>query len=205
MLDWITNTIDSLGYIGIALLMCLENVFPPIPSEVIMPLSGFVVAQGELKLPWVILSGIIGSVIGTLPWYFLGKSLGLKKLKAIANQRGKWLGLSGKDVERAQNWFHHRGEIAVGIGRLVPGIRTYISIPAGINQMQLLPYLIYSSLGTALWLSFLAYAGYVLGDNYERVRDYLAPISRIVWISLILGFGVWVVRRLLQQRQHKSR
>lgn len=197
MIDWITNTIDALGYTGIALLMCLENVFPPIPSEVIMPLSGFVVTQGKLKLPWIILAGVVGSVIGTLPWYFLGKTLGLQKLRALANRHGKWFGLSAKDVESAHVWFQQRGTIAVGIGRLVPGIRTYISIPAGISRMQLLPYLIYSSLGTVVWLSFLAYAGFVLGDNYERVRDYLAPISRIALGVLMGGTVLWIGRRFI--------
>lgn len=166
-----------------------------------MPLSGFVVTQGELKLPWVILAGVIGSVIGTLPWYLLGKSLGLKKLKALANRRGKWLGLSGKDIDNVQAWFQQRGETAVGIGRLVPGIRTYISIPAGISRMPLLPYLIYSSLGTAVWLSFLTYAGYILGENYDRVGDYLGPISRIILVSLAVAAVFWVGRRLLQSKQ----
>lgn len=201
MLDWTINTINSLGYAGIALLMCLENVFPPIPSEVIMPLSGFVVTQGTLKLPWVILAGVVGSVVGTLPWYFLGRSLGLKRLKALANRRGKWLGLSGKDVESAHNWFNQRGTLAVGIGRLVPSIRTYISVPAGINRMPLLPYLLYSSLGTAVWLSFLAYMGYILGDNYTRVSGYLAPISRIILVILIGGTIIWIGHRLIRHRQ----
>lgn len=201
MLDWITRTIDSLGYVGIALLMCLENVFPPIPSEVIMPLSGFVVTQGKLELAWVILAGMLGSVVGTLPWYFLGKSLGLSRLKSLANRRGKWLGLSGKDVEAAHNWFHQRGTIAVGIGRLVPGIRTYISIPAGISRMQLLPYLIYSSLGTALWLGFLAYMGYILGSNFDQVKDYIGPISRVVIGILLGGTILWIGRRLIQQQK----
>lgn len=201
MIDWITNIIDALGYTGIALLMCLENVFPPIPSEVIMPLSGFVVTQGKLKLPWIILAGVVGSVMGTLPWYSLGKMLGVQKLRALVNRHGKWFGLSGKDVASAHDWFHQRGSIAVGIGRLVPGIRTYISIPAGISRMQLLAYLIYSSLGTVVWLSFLAYAGFVLGDNYERVRDYLAPISRIALGVLMGGTVLWIGRRFIQHRK----
>lgn len=201
MVDWITKTIDSLGYAGIALLMCLENLFPPIPSEVIMPLSGFVVTQGRLKLAGVIFAGVVGSVIGTLPWYFLGKSLGLNRLKELANRRGKWLGLSGKDVDTTYQWFHRYGTIAVGIGRLVPGIRTYISIPAGISRMQLFPYLIYSSLGTAVWLGFLAYMGYLLGSNFDQVKDYLAPISRIVIGILIGGTVLWIGHRLIQQQQ----
>jgi membrane protein DedA with SNARE-associated domain len=198
MLDWITHTINTLGYAGIALLMCLENLFPPIPSELIMPLSGFVVTQGTLKLPWVILAGVIGSIVGTLPWYFLGKFLGLKKLKTLADRRGKWLGLSSKEVEHVQNWFH-RGEIAVGLGRLVPGIRTYISIPAGISHMPLLPYFLYTGLGTMVWLSGLTYAGYVLGDNYEVVGDYLGPLSRIVLVILMGASLFWVGCRILQR------
>lgn len=166
-----------------------------------MPLSGFVVIQGKLQLPWVILAGVIGSVMGTLPWYYIGKSLGLEKLKTLANRRGKWLGLSGKDVDSAHNWFNQRGTIAVGLGRLVPSIRTYISIPAGISRMPLLPYLFYSSLGTAVWLSFLAYMGYFLGENYDRLSGYLAPISQLVLAVLIGGLIIWIGHRLILYRK----
>ena len=195
MFESIINMISSLGYVGIALLMALENILPPIPSELIMPLAGFSVAQGKLKFLYVVIAGTLGSVLGATPWYFLGKSWGLKRTKKIADRYGKWLSLSGEDVEKAKQWFNRRGYVATAIGRLVPGIRTYISIPAGISKMPLLPFLIYSTAGSFVWVSLLTYAGYVLGDNYQRVGSYLKPITLIVVILLVAYSIYWIIKR----------
>ena len=195
MLEQIIETINSLGYLGIALLMALENIFPPIPSELIMPLGGFTVSQGKLKLLYVVIAGTIGSVLGATPWYFLGKYWGLRRTKKIADRYGKWLTVSGEDVEKAKNWFDRRGYFATAIGRLVPGIRTYISIPAGISKMPLLPFLLYSTAGSVAWVFLLTYAGYVLGENYELVGAYLKPVSAIV-LFLVLTFSIyWIIKR----------
>ena len=177
MLDTITNTINSLGYVGIALLMALENIIPPIPSELIMPLAGFVVTQGKMNFILVVISGTIGSVLGATPWYFLGQYWGLQRTKKIADRYGKWLTLSGKDVDKAKVWFDRRGYIATGLGRLVPGIRTYISLPAGISKMPFLPFLIYSTVGSLFWVTLLTGAGYIFGANYAKVGEYLKPVS----------------------------
>ena len=195
MLEQIIETINSLGYLGIALLMALENIFPPIPSELIMPLGGFTVSQGKLKLLYVVIAGTIGSVLGATPWYFLGKYWGLRRTKKIADRYGKWLTVSGEDVEKAKTWFDRRGYAATAIGRLVPGIRTYISIPAGISKMPLLPFLLYSTAGSVVWVFLLTYAGYVLGENYELVGAYLKPVSAIV-LFLVLTFSIyWIIKR----------
>ncbi len=195
MLEFIVNSVNSLGYVGIALLMALENIIPPIPSELIMPLAGFAVTQGKLNLIGVIIAGTVGSVAGAIPWYFLGKYWGLKRTKAIADKYGKWLTVSGADVEQAKNWFDRRGYIATAMGRLVPGIRTYISIPAGISRMPLLPFLAYSTAGSIVWVSLLTYAGYILGENYELVGTYLKPISILVAIAVISLVIYWVIKR----------
>ena len=195
MFESIINTINSLGYVGIALLMALENIVPPIPSEVIMPLAGFAVTQGQLKFIYVVLAGTIGSVLGATPWYFLGKSWGLKRTKKIADRYGKWLTISGEDVEKAKIWFDKRGYVATAIGRLVPGIRTYISIPAGISKMPLIPFLLYSTAGSLVWVSLLTYAGYLLGENYEQVGVYLKPFSTIVLIGIIALSLYWIIKR----------
>ncbi|MFE4105255.1 DedA family protein [Almyronema epifaneia] len=200
MLEWVTNTIGSMGYVGIVFLMFLENLFPPIPSEIIMPLAGFGVAQGNLNLGLVILSGSLGSILGAFPWYYLGRTVKAEKLESWADRYGRWLTLSSKDVRRVVSWFaHRRGNLAVGLGRLVPGIRTYISIPAGLTRMPMVPFLFYSTLGTVVWISFLSLMGYVLGANYERVRTVLGPASGVVWLFLIGGFIVLVVTRWLRQ------
>ena len=195
MLESIINTINSLGYLGIALLMALENVIPPIPSELIMPLAGFTVTQGKMNFLLVVIAGTIGSVVGATPWYFLGKSWGLKRTKKIADRYGKWLTLSGKDVEQAKAWFDRRGYVATAIGRLVPGIRTYISIPAGISKMPFLPFLIYSTIGSVFWVTLLTGAGYIFGANYEKVGVYLKPISIAVLVVIFAAAIYWVIQR----------
>ncbi|HEY9695380.1 MAG TPA: DedA family protein [Oculatellaceae cyanobacterium] len=195
MTEWITNTITSLGYLGIGLLMFLENLFPPIPSELIMPLAGFTVARGKMELAPVILAGVIGTILGALPWYYVGKLVGEDNLKRLADKYGKWISVSSRDIEKADNWFDKHGEKAVLFCRLVPGVRTLISLPAGISGMPLVPFLIYSTIGTALWVSLLTFAGYALGDNYELVDEYLGPVSKIVFVGLVVAFVVWVVNK----------
>jgi membrane protein DedA with SNARE-associated domain len=202
MLDWITNTITSLGYIGIALLMLLENIFPPLPSEVIMPLAGFTVQQGKLTLPLVILAGTIGSVLGALPWYYAGKLIGERRLRQWIDKHGKWLTLSGSDIDKSKQWFRKYGGAVVFFGRLIPAIRTYISIPAGFEEMSLLPFLLYSTVGTLVWVGLLGYAGFVLGQNYQLVKQFLSPISLIVLVVLLIAFGVWFIRRQRKKRRN---
>lgn len=199
MVEWITSTMNSLGYWGIGLMMFLENLFPPIPSELIMPLAGFTVAQGKLEFVPVVVAGVVGTVLGALPWYYAGKILGEQRLKSLADRYGKWLTISSKDIARATGWFDNHGNKAVLFCRLVPGVRTLISLPAGISKMPIVPFLVYSTLGTLLWVSLLTYAGYVLGDNYEVVEVYLGPVSKIVVASLLFGFIIWIVKRNLRR------
>ncbi|MBD1934071.1 MULTISPECIES: DedA family protein [Cyanophyceae] len=195
MVEWITNTMQSLGYIGIGLLMFLENLFPPIPSELIMPLAGFTVAKGNMNFVLAVTAGVIGTMLGALPWYYVGKLVGEENLKRLANKYGKWIGLSSKDIDKADNWFDKHGGKAVFYGRLVPGVRTLISLPAGISGMPLVPFLLYSTLGTTLWVGLLTYAGYALGDNYELVEQYLGPVSKIVFVVLVVAFVIWLVMK----------
>ncbi|RUR75957.1 DedA family protein [Chlorogloeopsis fritschii PCC 9212] len=202
MLNWITNIISSIGYLGIALLMVLENIFPPIPSEVIMPLAGFTVQQGKLNLLLVILAGTVGSVLGALPWYYIGKRVGEKRLRQWVNKHGKWLTLSGEDIDKSKRWFKKYGWAVVFFGRLIPGIRTLISIPAGFEGMPFLPFLLYSTVGTLLWVGLLSYAGFVLGQNYQLVEKYLSPISIVVVVILVVGLGIWFTRR--RKKRHKG-
>lgn len=203
MSEWIKDTvitlITSLGYTGIGLMMFLENLFPPIPSELIMPLAGFTVGQGKMEFVPAVLAGIIGTILGALPWYFAGKTLGEARLKSWADRYGKWLTITGQDVEKSRAWFYRHGNQAVLWGRLVPGVRTLISIPAGLVQMPLANFLAYSTLGTAIWVSCLTYAGYILGDNYEQVDQYLGPVSKIVVAVIVISFVLWLVQRLRSQ------
>ncbi len=202
MTEWIINTMTSLGYIGIALLMFLENLFPPIPSELIMPLAGFTVAQGKMEFIPAVIAGILGTVAGALPWYYLGKVISEARLAQLADKYGKWLTISAKDIEKANGWFNRHGNRAVLLCRLVPGVRTIISLPAGVNNMAIVPFLLYSTIGTALWVVFLTGAGYALGNKYELVEQYMGPVSKIVLVSLIIWFGLWLVRKQMAKKSN---
>jgi membrane protein DedA with SNARE-associated domain len=188
------NLISSGGYFGIVFLMFVENVFPPIPSEFIMPLAGFMVAQDKLSLVGIIIAGTAGATLGALPLYYLGAKLGEEKLKNFAERHGKWLTLSPKDVERANRWFDRHGGKAVFFCRLVPGIRSFISIPAGINKMNLISFLFYTLIGSAIWTSFLAYAGYFMGSNFREIEEYLDIFTYIVFGSIIALY-LWRIFR----------
>jgi membrane protein DedA with SNARE-associated domain len=194
---WIKTTIESLDYLGIALLMFLENLFPPIPSELIMPLAGYTasLAGSKFNVFGVFLAGLIGSVAGGLIWYYPGKILGQDRLYAIADRYGKWISVSSKDLVKATRWFNKQGKKAVFIGRLVPGVRTLISVPAGLSNMPLLPFLFYTTLGSAAWVGLLTYTGYILGSQYKLVEEYLAPVSKIVLGALIVAFVYWFIKR----------
>ncbi len=181
--------------------MLLENIVPPIPSELIMPLAGFAVARGEMNMAVAIAAGTFGSVLGGLAWYYVGRILGLERIRQLADKYGKWLGISSKEVMDTQEWFSKRGYWAIGLGRMVPGIRTYISVPAGIADMPMFQFLVYSTVGTLVWISLLTVAGFWLGESYEKVGEFLAPISKIVLVSI----AVFVVVRLLSQiKKNKS-
>lgn len=201
MLEWIQHTMQALGYPGIAFLMFLENVFPPIPSEVIMPLAGFVSSQGALHFIGVVIAGTIGSVAGALPLYYIGRVLHEDRLVEWADRYGKWLSLSGKDIRRADDWFDKHGTKAVFFGRLVPGLRSLISIPAGMSEMNIWQFLIYTTLGASIWTALLAALGLWLGERYELVEQYIGPISYIVLGTLVVAAAVWLWRRRRQRAQ----
>lgn len=160
-----------------------------------MPLAGFTVAQGKMQFAPVVVAGVVGTVLGALPWYYAGMLLGEKRLKRLADRYGKWLGISAQDIGEARSWFNKHGNKAVFFCRVVPGVRTLISIPAGMSNMPLVPFLFYSTLGTLLWVSLLTYIGYVLGNNYYLAEEYIGPVSKIVLVTLIVAFIVWVIKR----------
>lgn len=193
MFDWITWLVEQTGYIGIALLMFGENLFPPIPSELIMPLAGFTAAQGRLGMTGVIVAGTIGSVAGALFWYYVGRWVGCARLKRWAARHGRWFTMAPDEIDRAVAAFNRHGALAVLAGRLIPAVRTLISVPAGVAAMGMPRFLLFSTVGTALWTCFLAGAGYLLQGSYQQVEDWLNPVSNIVFILLVLGYLYRVV------------
>jgi membrane protein DedA with SNARE-associated domain len=193
MFGWITRVIGRLGYSGVALLTFLENVFPPLPSELVIPLSGFVAARGQLRVGLVIAAGTLGSLAGATAWYALGRHIGERRVRAWVARHGKWLTLSARDVDRAQLWFRRHGTAAVFFGRLMPGVRTFVSLPAGFSEMGIAPFLMYSGLGTFVWTAALAYAGVVLQSNFNLVGDYLNVATNL----LLAVLAVMLVRRYI--------
>lgn len=193
MLDWIVSLIEGTGYLGIALLMLAENVFPPIPSELVMPLAGYAAARGELSLVPAVLAGSAGSLAGALFWYEVGRRIGAERLERFAARHGRWLAMTPRDVRRADEWFDRRGGVAVLVGRLVPAVRTLISVPAGLSGMPLPRFLAFSSLGTLAWTAALATAGWLLGDRHALVAGWLDPIAKVVVALMVLGYLYRVV------------
>ncbi|USZ14189.1 DedA family protein [Moraxella sp. FZFQ2102] len=193
--DWVLLMMDKLGLFGVALMMFLENVFPPIPSELIMPAAGFAAAMGRMELWLVIAAGTAGSVIGALPLYYLGTLLDEQRLFALMDKYGKYLLLTRDDIIKAQSWFDRYGNSVIFFGRMIPAIRSLISIPAGMARMPMLPFLLLTTLGSAIWSALLAYAGFVLGANYQKVADYIAPISSAVgWIVGVALLFIILIR-----------
>jgi membrane protein DedA with SNARE-associated domain len=190
----------STGYFGILLLMFVENVFPPIPSELIMPLAGYMAAQGKFSLFGIIVAGMLGSVLGALSLYYLGRKFGEDRLKEFADNHGRWLTLSRKDIERAKRWFDQHGGAAMFFCRLIPGVRSLISVPAGIAGMKVLPFLAYTATGTGMWAVLLTYLGYFLGSEYAQVSEYLDPVSWIVFGAV----GVLYFVRVIGHKGHSK-
>lgn len=199
MADWVIRLIEDAGYLGVFLLMFLETVFPPVPSEVIMPIAGLSAARGHMTLWGVILSGTAGAMVGNFFWYLLARVIGIERFRPFIEKHGRWLTLDWYDVEKAERLFGRFGGWLVGLGRMMPTIRSVVSIPAGLLHMRLKTFLIWSSLGTAGWSSALAIAGHELGRRFERIDDVLGPLSMAV-IGLIVLAYVW--RQLTWRRRH---
>lgn len=186
MFEWIVSVIAGLGYAGVAILTFLENLFPPIPSELVIPLAGFVAAQGTLGIGGVIAAGTAGSLAGATLWYAVARRIGERRFRAWIDRHGKWLTLGRGDVDRAQAWFHRHGRTAVLFGRLVPGVRTFISLPAGFSGMPAVPFLLWSAVGTAGWTTALAAAGLALEANYTVVGDWVDIAAELLLALFLL-------------------
>lgn len=194
MLRWIMGVISSGGYLGIVGLMILENVFPPIPSEFIVPLAGFMVSEGQLAFFGVVAAGTFGSVLGALPLYYAGRKINEKRLRRLTARYGRWLAMTSDDIDRAHKWFEKYGGWTVFFCRLMPGIRSVISIPAGINQMNLAPFLAWSTAGMAVWTTVLTAAGFLLKQNFEKIDEYLNPVAYIIFGALIAAYIYRVIK-----------
>lgn len=194
----IENVIEFMGYPGIALVMFVENLFPPIPSELVMPFAGFLVAEGQFSFWAAVLAGTTGSVAGALVIYYIGMWANEPLIRAFVRRYGRYFMLSEQDIDRALGVFERHGEIIVFVGRLIPLIRSLISLPAGMQRMPLPRFLVFTALGSALWTALLSGAGVMLGENWEQVLHYVDRYQNLTLAALGLGAIVFVVRRVRQ-------
>jgi membrane protein DedA with SNARE-associated domain len=188
--DWIIRLVDSAGYWGVGLLMFLETVFPPVPSEVIMTVAGVSAARGNMTFCGVVASGTVGAMLGNYLWFWLAIKFGSDRLHRFADRYGRWLTLSWQEIERGQLLFKKHGSIIVLVARMLPTLRSLISIPAGVFGMSHRRFLVFSTIGTAGWSAALAGAGYALGSQFDEIEKILGPLSTIIVGLIVVGY-VW--------------
>lgn len=203
MSEWATEIMDALGYFGLAFLVALENVFPPIPSEIILPLAGFNSSKGTMNVFLAILFATIGSVVGAMILYYVGYVFGENRVRVMVDKWGKWLGFKETDIDKADEWFDRHGGIAVAMCRVVPIVRSLISIPAGLRKMPIASFVLYTAAGSLVWNTILIFAGYILGDNWEHVEEYVGYLQYVV-IAVVLVVGVaWIWFRMIKPQNEK--
>ena len=201
--SWIESLIATIGYPGIVLAMAIENIFPPIPSEAVLPFAGALSAKGELNFWGVIAAGTAGSLIGAVVLYAIGYIAREAGVRRLVEAYGRYLFISERDLDRSVDWFERYGEAVVFFGRLIPLIRSIISVPAGYARMNFLRFLIYTTLGTTLWNLILTYIGRVLGENWSEISDLMAPYENgalVVLALIVLLFFGWRALRWRRQR-----
>ena len=205
MQEIIISIMESFGYLGILLLITIENVFPPIPSEVILLFAGFMTTKSKLTLVGVIIVSTIGSLIGAIILYLVGRLLNKERLIKIVNGKiGKILRLSEKDILKADEWFSKKGTKTVFFCRFVPVLRSLISIPAGISGMNIPKFLIYTTIGSLIWNTVLSYMGMVTGENWEKILSVFETYSTVIKIILLIGVIVLIYIFYRKKRKNKA-
>lgn len=195
---WVQDVIESLGYLGVAILVVVENLFPPIPSEIVLPFAGFVAQRGDAPVVAMILAATVGSVVGALILYYISSAIGPDRLRQFVVRFGKWFGVKESDLTRAEEWFDRRSTTAVLVGRCVPLIRSIVSIPAGFRRMKIVPFALYTFIGSAVWNIVLIGAGAILGDNWDAVVEYVGIFQYVVIAVIglaLVRFAFTVIKR----------
>jgi membrane protein DedA with SNARE-associated domain len=197
---WVQDVIERLGYLGVSLLVILENVFPPIPSEIVLPFAGFVAQRGDASVWGMVVAATVGSVLGAWILYGVSALIGHDRLRAFIVRYGKWFTVKESDLHRAEKWFDERANVAVLIGRCVPIIRSIVSIPAGFRRMKIVPFTVLTTVGSLAWNLGLIGAGAILGDQWDRVEGYVGVFQ---WVVILVV--VWFIVRFILSRVKKRR
>lgn len=205
MQQFILHIIEQFGYLGVFFLILLENVFPPIPSEVILLFSGFFSTYTNLSVLYMIVTSTLGSFLGAIILYYIGKIFNKERLKKIVNGRlGKILFLKEKDIDKADEWFDNKGNKSVFFCRFVPIVRSLISIPAGMSEMPMGKFIIYTICGSMIWNTVLICLGYKLGDNWEYVLTILDKYQMVAIVILVIIFGYVIIKFYRKKRKSKK-
>lgn len=201
---WIEAIITTIGYGGIALVMFAENLFPPIPSELVMPFGGFIVARGEMNFFAVLAAGTIGAVLGGLALYYIGMWADEVIVRRFVRRYGRFFLISESDMDRTLEFFDRHGQKMVFFGRLIPLVRSLISIPAGMNRMPLGRFLVWTTVGSVIWNTILTYAGFKLGQNWESVLGIMDRYEKVALGLIALGLVAFIVMRIMKWRKAKA-
>jgi len=202
VLDWVVWLMRTIGAPGVGVATALETVFPPVPSEIVLPLAGFTASRGHYGLLAAVVWATVGSVVGALVLYRAGAAWGAERLLRLADRLPL---LGADDVRRSIDWFGRHGRSAVFLGRLVPGVRSLVSIPAGVDRMPLPQFLGYTAAGSLLWNTALIVSGYLLGRQWHRVEQYVGDVSLVAYLLLAAVVVVFVARRLRRRRTRGGR
>lgn len=200
LVEWATSVVETLGYGGVAFLVALENLFPPIPSEVVLPLAGFVAAGGEASFVGMVIAATTGSVVGAFVLYGIAAAIGPIRLRALVVRYGRWFGLDEADLDRTETWFDRRANVAVLVCRCIPLMRSLISIPAGFRRMALVPFSLYTLLGSVVWNVLLIGAGYLLGERWHQVEEPLELFQAAVLVAIGVALAWFIWRRIVRPR-----
>lgn len=204
------NAMQLLGYPGLALVMFLENVFPPIPSEIVLPVAGTLTVSADpsvapkFNIVSVILWATLGSFLGAWIWYWIGYLISEDRVRKLLQKIGKFIMITEKDLDTALEWFGKYGEWCIFFGRMVPIIRTLISVPAGLSKMNWLKFSIFTIMGTALWNIFLGFAGRILGDNYTVIVEWIDRFKVVIIILCVVAVIVFYARRIMKKKQESK-
>ncbi|WP_180080665.1 DedA family protein [Acinetobacter sp. YH12201] len=200
--EWIISIMEQLGYLGIALLMFLDNVFPPIPSEIIMPSAGYSASQGQLTLFGVIISGCFGSLLAAALLYWIGYKFNHDSIFHFVDHYGRYMFIKSSDVKKSLDWFEHYGHRIVFFGRMIPAVRSLISIPAGMSRMPFWKFMFYSGLGTIIWTTFLACVGFYFGENQPLMQQIFSQVSHSIILIILVIVAILLYRRQLRKMKN---